>query len=78
MVRLQNASALCPRRCSALLRIGVSGVAVIGRSAKRYLGFLSTRMTESPRRKSFVMKRSLCTGFAFFCPFPVRGTYAGA
>ena len=41
-----------------------------------HFGLRSTRMTLSPRRKSFVMNRSLYTGFAFFCPFPVRGTWA--
>ena len=30
-------------------------------------------MTESPRKNSFVMKRSLFTGLAFFCPLPVLG-----
>merc|ERR1719223_913793 len=37
-----------------------------------HLGFLSTKMTESPRRKSLLMKRSLFTGLAFF--FPPCGT----
>jgi len=37
------------------------------------LGFLSTRMTESPRKNIFEMKRSLLTGLAFFFPFPDFG-----
>lgn len=37
-------------------------------------GFLSTNITESPRRNILEMKRSLFTGFTFFFPFPVRGT----
>ena len=36
-----------------------------------HIGFFNTRMTESPRRKSLLMKRSLFTGFAFFWPLPV-------
>merc|ERR1712001_3201 len=36
-------------------------------------GFLSTKMTESPRRNILLMYRSLLTGFAFFVPFPVFG-----
>ncbi len=32
------------------------------------MGFLRTRITESPRRNIFEMKRSLFTGFAFFFP----------
>lgn len=37
-------------------------------------GFLSTKMTESPRRNIFEINRSLLTGLTFFLPFPVRGT----
>merc|ERR1719367_1705699 len=37
-------------------------------------GFLRTRMTESPLRNIFEMKRSLLTGFDFFLPLPVLGT----
>merc|ERR1719291_602605 len=33
-----------------------------------YFGFRRTRITESPRKKSLLMKRSLFTGFAFFLP----------
>merc|ERR1719409_1331486 len=33
-----------------------------------HLGFRSTKITESPRKKSLLMKRSLFTGFAFFLP----------
>ena len=33
-------------------------------------GFLSTRMTMSPRRKSLGMKRSLATGLDFLAPLP--------
>merc|ERR1719387_1119138 len=35
---------------------------------QHYLGFLRTRITESPRKKSLLMKRSLLTGLAFFLP----------
>merc|ERR1719387_1480016 len=35
---------------------------------QHYLGFLRTRMTESPRKKSLLINRSLLTGFAFFLP----------
>ena len=38
-----------------------------------YLGFLRTRMTESPRMKSLGMKRSLLTGVEPFLPLPVLG-----
>jgi hypothetical protein len=38
-----------------------------------YLGFLRTRMTESPLRKSLGMKRSLLTGVEPFLPLPVLG-----
>lgn len=37
-------------------------------------GLRRTRMTESPRRNIFEMKRSLFTGFTFFLPLPVRGS----
>jgi len=40
-----------------------------------YLGFLRTMMTESPRRNILLMKRSLLTGWAFFFPLPVLGTW---
>merc|ERR1719401_1612034 len=33
-----------------------------------HFGFLRTRITESPRRNSLLMKRSLFTGLAFFLP----------
>lgn len=36
-------------------------------------GFLNTKMTESPLKNIFEMKRSLLTGFDFFLPFPVFG-----
>ena len=36
-------------------------------------GVLRTRMTESPRRNIFAMKRSLLTGLPFFWPSPVLG-----
>lgn len=36
-------------------------------------GLRSTKITESPRRNIFDMKRSLLTGFTFFLPLPVRG-----
>jgi len=36
-------------------------------------GFLSTRITESPRRNILLIYRSLLTGFAFFVPFPDFG-----
>mmetsp|Transcript_1401 Transcript_1401/g.4173 ORF Transcript_1401/g.4173 Transcript_1401/m.4173 type:complete len:211 (+) Transcript_1401:171-803(+) len=39
-----------------------------------HAGFRSTRITESPRRNSFEMKRSLFTGLEAFFPFPVLGT----
>lgn len=39
-----------------------------------YLGFLSTRITESPLRNSLLMNRSLLTGLAPFFPRPVLGT----
>lgn len=39
-----------------------------------YLGFLSTMITESPRRNILLMNLSLFTGCAFFFPFPVFGT----
>merc|ERR1719162_2305623 len=35
---------------------------------EHHFGLRRTRMTESPRRKSLLMKRSLFTGFAFFFP----------
>ena len=38
-----------------------------------YLGFLRTRMTESPLMKSLGMKRSLLTGVEPFLPLPVLG-----
>jgi hypothetical protein len=38
-----------------------------------YLGFLSTMMTESPRRNILLMKRSLFTGREPFLPLPVLG-----
>merc|ERR1711909_105975 len=37
-------------------------------------GFLSTRITESPRRNILEMYLSLFTGLDFFFPFPVLGT----
>ena len=37
------------------------------------LGFLKTRITESPLRNILLMYLSLVTGFAFFWPFPTRG-----
>lgn len=37
-------------------------------------GLRRTKITESPRKNIFEMKRSLLTGFTFFLPFPVRGT----
>ena len=39
-----------------------------------YLGFLNTRITESPLRNILEMNLSLFTGAAFFAPFPVFGT----
>lgn len=39
-----------------------------------YAGFLSTRMTLSPRKNILLMKRSLLTGFDPFCPRPDFGT----
>lgn len=36
-------------------------------------GFFKTKMTESPRRNIFEMKRSFGTGFDFFLPLPVFG-----
>ena len=38
-----------------------------------YLGLRNTKITESPRKNIFEMKRSLFTGLAFFLPFPVLG-----
>lgn len=39
------------------------------------IGFLRTRITESPRRNILEMNRSLATGFPFFfCPFPGFGS----
>jgi hypothetical protein len=40
-----------------------------------HLGFLRTMITESPRRNILLMNLSLLTGWAFFLPFPVFGTY---
>lgn len=40
-----------------------------------HLGFLRTMITESPRRNILLMNLSLLTGWAFFFPFPVFGTY---
>ena len=37
-------------------------------------GFLSTTMTESPRRNILEMYRSLFTGLDFFFPLPLLGT----
>ncbi len=39
----------------------------------RHLGLRSTRITESPRRNSLGMKRSLFTGVDPFLPLPVLG-----
>lgn len=36
-------------------------------------GFRRTKITESPRKNIFEMKRSLFTGLTFFFPLPVRG-----
>lgn len=36
-------------------------------------GFRRTKITESPLKNIFEMKRSLLTGFTFFLPLPVRG-----
>ena len=38
-----------------------------------YLGFLKTRMTESPRRNILLMNLSLLTGLEPFLPLPVFG-----
>lgn len=40
----------------------------------RYLGFLNTRMTESPLKNSLLINLSLFTGLAPFLPLPVLGT----
>ena len=37
-------------------------------------GLRNTRMTESPRTKSLLMKRSLGMGLDFFLPLPLLGT----
>merc|ERR1719351_416218 len=37
------------------------------------IGFLRTRMTESPRKNILLINLSLLTGLAFFLPFPVLG-----
>lgn len=37
-------------------------------------GLRKTKITESPRKNIFEIKRSLLTGFTFFLPLPVRGT----
>lgn len=36
-------------------------------------GFLKIKITESPRKNIFEIKRSLLTGLTFFLPFPVLG-----
>jgi hypothetical protein len=41
-----------------------------------YLGFLSTRITESPRKNILLMKRSLFTGLLPFLPLPDLGICA--
>merc|ERR1712166_628467 len=39
-----------------------------------YLGFLSTRITESPLKNILLMYLSLFTGLVFFFPLPAFGT----
>lgn len=43
-----------------------------------YLGFLNTRMTESPLKNSLLINLSLFTGLAPFLPLPVLGTCSTA
>ena len=42
-----------------------------------YLGFRSTRMTESPRRNILLIKRSLFTGLLALAPLPRFGICGG-
>ena len=53
-----------------LFKTGMFGATTWGTN---YLGFLNTRMTESPRRNILLMNLSLLTGLEPFLPLPVFG-----